>query len=75
MPDINETVDCLFAGNDCKQGIVLVAYYNCEEKAPEQPCHMDYHKYADGAGLCYYRENYKLVAKVQDYCEIACEKP
>lgn len=74
MPDIGEPVACLFSGQGREQGVVLGAYYNEREEDPEQPPHMDYHKYEDGTEIWYDRKEHRLVAKVKGDCELEAEK-
>ncbi len=70
MPDAGEPVACLFSGQGCEQGVMLGAYYNGREAAPELPSTHDYRRYEDGTEIWYDRVNHKLVAKVQGDAEI-----
>ncbi len=74
MPDVNEPVACLFAGNGCEQGLVLGAYYNGENSDPGQAQSIDYHRYEDGTELWYDRDGHKLVAKVKGDVIVTAEK-
>lgn len=74
MPDVNEPVACLFAGNGCEQGVVLGAYYNGENSDPGQAQSIDYHCYEDGTELWYDRDGHRLVAKVRGDVEVEAEK-
>ena len=74
MPYIGEPVACLFSGQGREQGLVLGAYYNGQENAPEQPAHIDYRKYSDGTEIFYDREKHRLYARVMGDAVIETEK-
>lgn len=73
MPDVGEPVACLFSGQGHEQGVILGAYYNGREAAPDVPAGQDYHRYADGTELWYDREAHKLMGIIRGDAELELE--
>lgn len=73
MPDVGEPVACLFSGQGREQGVILGAYYNAREAAPDVPAGQDYHRYADGTELWYDRESHTLRGVIKGNAELELE--
>lgn len=73
MPDVGEPVACLFSGQGHEQGVILGAYYNAREAAPDVPAGQDFHRYADGTELWYDREAHKLMGVIRGDAELELE--
>lgn len=73
MPDVGEPVACLFSGQGHEQGVILGAYYNASEAAPDVPAGQDFHRYADGTELWYDREAHKLMGIIRGDAELELE--
>lgn len=74
LPDIDEPVACLFAGQGMEQGVLLGACYSKKHPSPEQPPSHDYMKYEDGTEIWYDRKKHKLMLNIEGDVEIKTTK-
>lgn len=70
LPDINESVACLFAGQGLEAGVVLGACYSQKTPPPQQEAHIDFIRYEDGSELFYDRKKHQLAATINGSAHI-----
>ena len=70
MPDIGESVLCLFLPTGIESGFILGSYYNKKDRPPVTDQNKRTVKFKDGTVLEYDRANHKLTADVKGDIDI-----